>query len=653
MLVGKFLSKNRLQPIEGKSIGNTELLQKEMKLEAIVTKEFDRFIDKQTFTQKNLFVFEIDLKNKIDDILRNEGIHLVGEFKNPKLMNTKTLEQKNLEPHNAYGSLTSRPRNGKNLNTNISLPQLDRRAMGVKSIDTHKSGYYRNSLANIHRDGAKTTNQQSVAKYNRNFKGSEVRQSLGTVPHNQSLLQKIETKRGGKSQAVIESVRQQNKSAAIYQQMDTMASPRVGNESSQQSPSRLLGKPFADIRVKLGNKKSPNRYEQDAESEPSNISDDMWGEIPKYNHMKYQEQLRKEKEQFLQKRQIVKKTLDQQIQEQQEEKRRQFEYMKAIDQQMLDKARNELEREKKKREEVIAKTFQAKEQRDQMLMEAQRQKEEHYQKLRRLELEEVDKLKQAIEKEKNDKLEKKKKERQAAWKVIAENEVEKAKRLKEKEDDKKHQVELIKEYNRMLEAQDKKRADEWAKREERIKNAMGRMADTVIKKNNDAERELERRVLQYANEKDQRAKAEEDAKKEARRKRDQDIKKTLDAQMEEKRKRRHDEMEDNKKFVKMVIDSDETYNREQREKEQRTFKKLQELQRFQRIQMGELPVDENAQGSVDASSITKRRKRQAVGGPMNLEEQRMNKNILKEISQMKRNLTHRANSNSVEMEHGL
>jgi hypothetical protein len=47
----------------------------------------------------------------------------------------------------------------------------------------------------------------------------------------------------------------------------------------------------------------------------------------------------------------------------------------------------------------------------------------------------------------------------------------------------------------MLEVQDKKRADEWAKREERIKNAMGRMADTVIKKNNDAEKELERRVL--------------------------------------------------------------------------------------------------------------------------------------------------------------
>ena len=42
-------------------------------------------------------------------------------------------------------------------------------------------------------------------------------------------------------------------------------------------------------------------------------------------------------------------------------------------------------------------------------------------------------------------------------------------------------------------------------------------------------------------------------------------------------------------------------------------------------------------GSNDASSITKRnRKKAPVGGPMNLEEQRMNKEILKEISNMKK-----------------
>ena len=41
----------------------------------------------------------------------------------------------------------------------------------------------------------------------------------------------------------------------------------------------------------------------------------MWGEIPKYNHMKYQEQLKKERDDYIKKRTIVKETLDRQIQE--------------------------------------------------------------------------------------------------------------------------------------------------------------------------------------------------------------------------------------------------------------------------------------------------------------------------------------------------
>jgi len=44
--------------------------------------------------------------------------------------------------------------------------------------------------------------------------------------------------------------------------------------------------------------------------------------------------------------------------------------------------------------------------------------------------------------------------------------------------------------------------------------------------------------------------------------------------MEEKKRRILNEMEDNKKFVKMVIDRDEQDKREQKEKEVKTFKKL-------------------------------------------------------------------------------
>ncbi len=86
----------------------------------------------------------------------------------------------------------------------------------------------------------------------------------------------------------------------------------------------------------------------------------------------------------------------------------------------------------------------------------------------------------------------------------------------------------------MLDIQDKKRADEWAAREARIQNAMGRMADTVLKKSNEAEKELERRAVAYALEKDRKAAEAERSKREAIKQRDITIKATLDHQLQEK-----------------------------------------------------------------------------------------------------------------------
>jgi|TARA_B110000305_G_C19034979_1_gene445520 hypothetical protein len=112
----------------------------------------------------------------------------------------------------------------------------------------------------------------------------------------------------------------------------------------------------------------------------------------------------------------------------------------------------------------------------------------------------------------------------------------------------------------MLDAQEKKRAAEWAKREQKIKDAMSRMADTVLKKSNAAEKEMEKRAVQYANQKDMIAAEREKAQKQAARNRDIEIKKTLDIQMEEKRRYNELEQENNKRFVKMVIERDEKDN---------------------------------------------------------------------------------------------
>ena len=88
----------------------------------------------------------------------------------------------------------------------------------------------------------------------------------------------------------------------------------------------------------------------------------------------------------------------------------------------------------------------------------------------------------------------------------------------------------------MQDAQFQKRADEWAAKDQKIKDAMSRMADTVLKKNNLKEKEAERRAVAYAMEKDQREAEKERTKKEQARLRDLEVLRTLDLQVDEKKK---------------------------------------------------------------------------------------------------------------------
>jgi len=57
---------------------------------------------------------------------------------------------------------------------------------------------------------------------------------------------------------------------------------------------------------------------------------------------------------------------------------------------------------------------------------------------------------------------------------------------------------------------------------------MNKMAETVLKKSNAAEKELERRVLQYAEERDKKAAQDEQQRKQRMKQRDIEVKQTLD-----------------------------------------------------------------------------------------------------------------------------
>lgn len=112
-----------------------------------------------------------------------------------------------------------------------------------------------------------------------------------------------------------------------------------------------------------------------------------------------------------------------------------------------------------------------------------------------------------------------------------------AQKVQEKEKDNK----AIEDYNKLVEAQDKKRQDEWAAREQRIQNLMNRMADTVVRQKDERNKVLEDQVMQYQLEKERRDFEIETVKRLRKMRKHEEIKKTLDIQMNEKELKKQEE----------------------------------------------------------------------------------------------------------------
>ena len=174
------------------------------------------------------------------------------------------------------------------------------------------------------------------------------------------------------------------------------------------------------------------------------------------------------------------------------------------------------------------------------LADAKKRKEHEAQEQRVKEIEFMNKLRREIDDEKEQRVQKKLNEREVAQKVIHENEQAKAKMVAERERDREVENKAIEEYNRMLEAQEQKRQREWKAREEKISLFMNRMADTVAK-SNEAERELERRVVQYQVEKEHNDALKEQFKKDEAKRKLNEIKRTLDTQVNAKKQAKQQE----------------------------------------------------------------------------------------------------------------
>lgn len=164
----------------------------------------------------------------------------------------------------------------------------------------------------------------------------------------------------------------------------------------------------------------------------------------------------------------------------------------------------------------------------------------------------------------------------------------------------------------------------------------------VYKKSNKAELELEHRIMREQMEKDKRDEQRERKQREQARQRDIAVKKSLDEQIQFKYKQKEHELIENQKFIQMVISQDERDKRDQLESEKKAKEKRLEVKDFQLKQIGEhmrtfypdKSTDNISPKSQTSNSLTMWRRPQGIG--MSIEELRLNKPLLKEISRRKK-----------------
>ena len=263
---------------------------------------------------------------------------------------------------------------------------------------------------------------------------------------------------------------------------------------------------------------------------------DEWDAINMYNKKLFEQEkiISRIKDKEVQKR--TRNDLDNQVKQKlkkmYEEKLKEQEY-DAIMNKHLQKL-NELE--EKKKLEIKKRIQKEKESRDKQLKDEYIRKRIEVLKNKKYERELVKTLKEEIEREKQLAIEKKLAEKAALQKTLKDNEIHKQKLAEEARKEREDDIKIMEDDAKVKEKQENERIEYFKKIERNANSFMDKMIQTVLKEQEDKNKEEEEKIRQYNLFRDQQADLEEQRRKQKIIENKKMIKNFLDKQCEEKRK---------------------------------------------------------------------------------------------------------------------
>ena len=344
---------------------------------------------------------------------------------------------------------------------------------------------------------------------------------------------------------------------------------------------------------------------------------DEWTEIELYNGILSKMRKDYEKQTKKDKIQEIRDTLKEQIIERNKVKKRELEEKQHYDKIVATSVKKDKRETDLIRMERQRKINQERALRDEQLFLEHKRKAMFAEEKRNYEGALVAKLQKEIKEEKDNAVQKRLKELTECRKLIKENELAKATMAEKKKKERADDAAALERYEKHLEEQDKKRAEEMKQRELRMQARMNKMKETVIDRQGKKEKEEELKLLKQVQERESREELKEKSDKIKADREIMHLREFLAQQVQEKKQAKQFEKEKNSMFIKQVLEKDDQDRDEEKEKTEKR-KHLEEMNhKFLETQMEE-----------------KNRKQFGMSG----EEFLINKKLLKEISDIKKQL---------------
>ncbi|TNV73533.1 hypothetical protein FGO68_gene7798 [Halteria grandinella] len=377
----------------------------------------------------------------------------------------------------------------------------------------------------------------------------------------------------------------------------------------------------------------------------SMLSQNEWVEVINYQREIDEEKIQREKQVKEKLKQQNRISLEKQLEEKRQRQQNEKDQQRQLEMQLLQNIRDKELMDLTKKSESLNKVQQQKMLREQQLRDALNKRQSDFVSKQQNDLLTINKMHLEVEQERERQRLMKQQKREKEQKVINDNEMQQMGKIYARRVEKEEDVSAFNSFKHLVETDEQRRNQERIERQEKIKKVLNRQAVISVDQQSHHyhtnESELDKKIRENQDRLAFEEKLKQEKKREEQRRMQGEIKQRLDLQVQEKRVREQSEKLANEDYHRSIVQRVQMDEAFERQKEEQKSRQRLEFKSNLLLQMGHInnaqpgaESHKSPQSSIGGNLQNGRRRIQMES--MTNEELRLNKQLLQEISQRKK-----------------